>query len=246
MSAELPQLERLIADAAERHYGGRRRFRVPAPRLSLVAGLVAAAAAVVLAIAILPLDSDEQSAAPPGNPAKALAGRYSVFAGEHTPSRLESQAVQDMDGSLDTRQPVATRLLRRFHDGGFVVVAGTTKGGAEALCVWEQETSGGSAGCQDLADVPTTAPWFAYGNGIGPDTDQIVALVPDAVVYMKMTLKDGSSRIVPVRNNLAYIHAGLPICSVTWTFADGRTGHERGPTRAEEATPDDPNPAVCD
>jgi len=244
MSAELPQLERLIADAAERHYGARRR--VPTPRLSLVAGLVAAAAAVVLAIAIFPLRSDEQPAAPPTDPAKGLAKRYSVFGGSPKPSRLEATAVQDMQGTLDTQKPVTTRLLRRFHDGGFVVLAGTTKHGTAALCVWEQKSSGGSAGCQDLSDVPVADPWFAYGDGVGPNTDQIVALVPDAVVYMKMELKDGSSRIVGIHRNLAYIEAGSPICRVVWTFADGRTGQERGPTRAEEATPDDPNPDVCD
>jgi hypothetical protein len=246
MSAELPQLERLIADAAERHYGARRRWRLPAPRLSMVAGLVAAAAAVVLAVVIFPLRSDERPASPPAAPTEALAQRYSVFAGAHTPSRLETKAVQDMQGTLDASKPVTTRQLRRFDGGGFVVVAGTAKSGDAAVCFWEQETSGGSAGCQDLADVPVAAPWFGYGGGIGPETDQIVALVPDAVTAFDMELKDGTTEAVPIKNNLAYVRAGQPICRVTWTTADGRTGHERGPTRAEEATPDDPNPAVCD
>jgi hypothetical protein len=245
MSAELPQLERLIADAAERHYGARRRWRLPAPRLSLVAGLVAAAAAVVLAIAILPIRSDEQSASPPADPAKALAERYSVFAGAPAPTRLEGKAVEDMQGTLDISKPVTTRQLRRFDGGGFVVLAGTAKSGGSAVCFWEQETSGGSAGCQDLTDVPTAAPWFGYGSGIGPETDQIVALVPDAVTSFEMKLKDGTTEAVPIKNNLAYVRAGQPICRVTWTTADGKTGHERGPTRAEEATPDDPNPRTC-
>jgi hypothetical protein len=240
----LPQLERLIADAAERHYGGRRRL--PAPRLPLVAGLVAAAAAVVLAIAILPLDSDERSAAPPTDPTRALAERYSVFAGSHAPTRLEATAVPEMQGTLDIRRPVTTRLLRRFPGGGFVVIAGTAKDGKAALCIWEQRRSGGSASCQDLADVPDAAPWFGYGSGIGPEPDQIVALVPEAVMSFDMELKDGTTKAVPVEKNLAYVRAGQPICSVTWTTADGQTGHERGPTRAEEATPDNPNPDVCD
>ena len=245
MSAELPQLERLIADAAERHYGARRRWRLPAPRLSLVAGLVAAAAAVLLAVVIFPLRSDERPATPPTNLAAELAQRYSVFAGTPAPSRLETAALRDTQDAFDGRQPVTTRLLRRFPGGGFVVMAGTTKQGEPALCVWEQERSGGAGGCQNLSDVPAAAPWFAYGDGIGPATDQIVALVPDVVTSFEMKLKDGSTEKVPVQRNLAYVRAGQPICRVTWTTADGKTGHERGPTRAEEATPDDPNPAVC-
>jgi hypothetical protein len=245
MSAELPQLERLIADAAERHYGARRRWRLRAPRLSLVAGFVAAAAAIALAIAILPIRSDEQSASPPTNLESLLAQRFSVFKGTPAPTRLEGQAVEDMQGTLDTSKPVTTRLLRRFPGGGFVVLAGAGPNGKAAVCFWEQETSGGSGGCGDYDDVPVAAPWFGYGSGIGPETDQIVALVPDVVTSFEMELKDGSTEEVPVEKNLAYVRAGQPICRVTWTTADGQTGHVRGPTRAEEATPDDPNPDVC-
>ena len=224
MSAELPQLERLIADAAERHYGGRRRWRLPSPRLSLVAGLVAAAAAVVLAIAIFPLDSDEQSASPPTDPAKLLGERYSAFAGSHTPSRLESKALRDkQDDVLDARKPATTRQLRRFPGGGLVVVAGTTKWGAATICFWEQDKSGGRSGCQNLSDLPAAAPGFVFG----PFDDDVIALVPDVVTSVRMQLRDGTTRPVPVKDNLAYLYAGQRVCRISWTTASGDTGSER-------------------
>jgi hypothetical protein len=224
MSAELPQLERLIADAAERHYGGRRRRRMPAPRLSLVAGLVAAAAVVVLAIAILPLRSDEQAARPPVDPATVLAERYSVFAGSHTPSRLEAAALSDkQDDVLDARKPATTRQLRRLPGGGFVVVAGTTKWGAATICFWERDTSGGRSGCQNLSDLPATAPGFVFGAF----DDDVIALVPDVVTSVRMQLRDGTTRPVPVKDNLAYLHAGQRVCRISWTTAGGDTGADR-------------------
>jgi hypothetical protein len=244
MSAELPQLERLLADAAERHYR-RRRVRMPRPRLSVVAGLAAAAAAVVLAIAIFPLRSDEQSARPAADPPAALAAQYSVFAREHAPGALEAAAIDDHRNVFNLSEPVSTRLLRRFRGGGVVALVGTTKvKPAPAVCLWEQDKDLGGGSCQHLSDVLRERPWFAYGR-IGRSPNEIRALVPDAVTELRMELKDGSVRDVPVENNLAYTTAGQPICRVTWTTADGRTGHERGPTRAEEATPDDPKPATC-
>jgi len=246
MSAELPQLERLIADAAERHYGGRRRLRVPSPRLSLVAGLVAAAA-VVLAIAILPLRSDEQSASPPAAPTSELAAQYGVFAGERAPTDLERTALDDHADFLDLSKPVTTRLLRRFDDGGIVAVVGTTKTDPKAaVCLWVQRSASGGGSCDFVSELlGTKEPSFTFGS-IGRYTNEIIALVPDTIRSVRVDLKGGMRRRVPIENNLAYATTGEPICRVTWTSADGQTGHERGPTRAEEATPDEPNPPTCD
>jgi hypothetical protein len=244
MSAELPQLERLIADAAERHYG-RRRLRVRAPRLSLVAGFAAAAAAIALAIVILPIRSDERSASPPSDPAAELAPTFSVFASEPARSRLEAEAVQDQRLVLDLRKPVSTRLLRQ-HDGqGVVVVIGTTttKPG-KAVCLWERTKRGGGSSCAEASTLVAGRPWFVYG-GIGRTPNEIRALVPDDVITLQAELKNGKTREVPVAKNLAYVTTDQPICWVNWTTADGKTGRERGPTRAEEATPDEPKPATC-
>jgi hypothetical protein len=249
MSAELPQLERLIADAAERHYGGRRRLRVPAPRLSLVAGLVAAAAAVVLAIAIFPLSSDEQVAQPrPSDPAvDELAASYGVFAGERTVSDLEQAALDDHADFLDLSKPVTTRLLRRFDDGGIVAVVGSTQTDPKtAVCLWIQRSESGGGSCGFVSELLATKdPSFTFGS-IGRYTNEIMALVPDSITSVRIDLKGGTTEAVPIKSNLAYTTADEPICRVTWTTADGRTGHERGPTRIEEATPDQPNPPTCD
>lgn len=247
MSAELPQLERLIADAAERHYGGRRRWHLPAPRLSLVAGLAAAAAAVVLAIAIFPLRSDEQTAPrPAGDAAAELAARYSVFAGAHAPSKLETAALDDHADVLDLGKPVTTRVLRRFSDGGIVAVVGTTRTRAEtAVCLWMQRESSGSGTCALARQLlASRRPWFGFGS-VGQYTNEVTALVPDDIKAVQIELKSGEIRDVQIENNLAYAAAREPICRADWTTADGRAGHERGPTRAEEATPDEPSPPTC-
>jgi hypothetical protein len=246
MSAELPQLERLIADAAERHYGGRRWLHVPVPRLSLVAGLVVATAAVVLAIAILPLRSDEQSAQPPADLAAQLAKRYSVFAGTQTPTKLEDRALSELGTLVDRREPTTTRLLRRFATGGGVVGTVGTSAGRPAVCVTVTRPTSGGSSCERLATaVSSRGPSFIWG-GIGRSPNEVIALVPDDVTSVRIDVEGGATHELSLANNFAYRAGGQPICRVTWTFADGRTGHERGPTRAEEATADDPNPPTCD
>ena len=247
MSAELPALERLLADAAQRHYGARRRWRMPLPRPALVLGLVAAAGAVVLAIAILPVRSDEHAAAPPSNPAVRLADSYSVFAGTHAPTALETTALDDYRQVLDLSKPVTTRLLRRFPDGGVVALVGTTKTTRRAgVCLWLQRKDGSGGSCSYVSDLLKQAPpSFSFG-GFAREANEILGLVPDAVTSVRIDLKSGARRDVRIANNLAYALVDEPVCRVTWTTADGHTGHQRGPTRAEEATPDEPNPPTCD
>jgi hypothetical protein len=230
MSAELPELERLIADAAERHYSARRPWRLPAPRLSLVAGLVAAAAAVVLAIVILPLRSDEQSASPPGvaNPAAPLAKRYAIFArGQQDVGARAFAIAEDQLRALAPQTPVAVRMLRSFDDGGIVAAAGTSRiGGEPAVCLSEQHTHTGGGGCIDVADLPADEPWFTFGVPGHSDTT-VTALVPDAVTAMSMELASGATRNVPIENNLAYARAGETVCSVRWETesSGGGSGH---------------------
>ena len=228
MSAELPELERLIADAAERHYGGRRRLRLPAPRLSLVAGLVAAAAAAVLAIAIFPLGSDERAATPgTENPAAAAAEVYGIFAHGQDVGPRAYEIAEDQLQVLDPKRPVAVRMLRTFEGGGMVAVAGTGPDGKPAVCFSEQRGHAGGGGCSDVDDLPRNAPWFLYGvPGAGDNT--IAALVPDRIESMRMELTSGATRNVPIEKNLAYGKAGETICAVNWTTEDGQTGRERG------------------
>jgi hypothetical protein len=245
MSAELPALERLLSDAAERHYG-RRRFPLRTPRLRVVAGLAGAAAAVALAIAILPMSSDERAAQPRSDPAAQLAGLYSVFAGTHTATPLETAALDDQGDILDLSKPVTTRLLRRFPHGGVVALVGTTKRSEPAVCVSVQRKTTGGGGCSLVADLlEDDAPGFTFGS-IGRYTNEISALVSDKITSVRIELKSGATRELPLDNNLAYASADEPICRVSWTTADGQTGHRRGPTRLEEATPDDPKPPTCD
>jgi len=225
MSAELPELERLIADAAERHYGGRRRW-LPTPRLSLVAGVVAAAAAVVLAIAIFPLDSDERSASPRIDPTAKVAQRYGIFARGQDVDPKAYEIAQDQMQSLDSGSPVAVRVLKRFDDGALVVVAGTSLQGEPALCFSEERAQSGGGGCSNVSDLPRSEPWFLYGvPGVGDNT--IAALVPDTVESLRVVLRSGATRNVPIENNLAYGTADETICAVGWTTEDGRTGRER-------------------
>jgi hypothetical protein len=226
MSAELPELERLIADAAERHYGGRRRW-LPTPRLSLVAGVVVAAAAVVLAIAIFPLDSDEQAASPAiDNPAAELGKRYAIFArGQDVGARAYAVA-EDQLRSLAPQTPVAVRMLRSSPSGDMVAVAGTGPEGKPALCFAEQTSHSGGGGCIDVADLPSDEPWFVYGVP-GARESVVTAIVPDAVQSVRMELESGATRNVPIENNLAYAKAGKTVCAVSWTTDEGRTDRER-------------------
>jgi hypothetical protein len=227
MSAELPQLEQLIADAAERHYGSRRRWRLPSPRLSLVAGVVAAAAAVVLAIAIFPLGSDERSAAGSRtHPTTEVAQRYGIFARGQDPGPRAFETAEDQLRSLDPKQPVAVRTLRRFDDGAIVVVAGTSPAGEPALCFAEERAQSGGGGCSNVADLPRNEPWFPYGVP-GVDDNTITAVVPDSVESVRIVLRNGTTRNVPIENNLAYETADQTICAVGWTTEDNRTDHER-------------------
>jgi len=226
MSAELPQLEQLITDAAERHYGGRRRRRLPSPRLSLVAGVIAAAAAVVLAIAILPLDSDEQSASPRTDPTTAVGQRYGIFARGQDVDPKAYEIAHDQMQSLDSGKPVAVRVLKRFDDGAMVVVAGTSLQGHPALCFSEERAQSGGGGCSDVADLPRDDPWFPYGVP-GVDDTTVTALVPDNVESLRLVLRNGTTRNVPIENNLAYGTADETICAVGWTTKDGRPGRER-------------------
>jgi hypothetical protein len=227
MSAELPQLERLIADAAERHYAGRRWLHVPVPRLSLVAGLVVATAAVVLAIALLPLRSDEQSANPPADPTGALAEHYGIFANGQDVGPREYALAADQLRALDSSKPVAIRVLRSLPGGGIVAIAGTGPKGQPAVCLSEQHKHVGGGGCKDVSDlVREQRPWFTFGVPGQIDT-AVTALVPDEITSVRMELESGATRTVPIKNNLAYASAGETVCAVSWTKTDGSTGRER-------------------
>lgn len=234
MSAELPELERLIADAAERHYGGRRRLRLPAPRLSLVAGLVAAAAAVVLVIAIFPLGSDERAATPaPENPASALAQQYGIFAHGQDVSPRAYQIAEDQLHALDPKRPVVVRMLRSFPNGGIVAVAGTGPKGETAVCLSEMRKHSGGGACTDVSDLPAdNSPWFVFGVP-GSSDSNVTAFVPDDVASVRMELKSGATRNVPIDNNFAYAKAGETVCAVSWTTEDGRTDRARSTLQAD-------------
>jgi hypothetical protein len=217
MSAELP----------ERHYGGRRWLHVPVPRLSLVAGLVVATAAVVLAIAILPLRSDERSASPPADPTGALAEQYGIFARGQDVGPREYVLAEDQLRALDSSKPVAIRMLRSLPGGGVVAIAGTGPKGEPGVCLSEQHKHVSGGGCIDVSDlVREQRPWFTFGVPGQTDTS-VTAFVPDAVTSVRMELASGATRTVPIKNNLAYAKAGETVCAVSWTTSDGRTDRER-------------------
>ena len=164
MSAELPELERPDRRRGRAPLRRTAAAALPAPRLSLVAGLVAAAAAVVLVIAIFPLGSDEQAASPATeNPASALAKQYGIFARGQDVGPRAYPIAEDQLRSLAPQTPVAVRMLRSSPDGGIVAVAGTGPEGKPAVCFAEQTSHSGGGGCIDVADLPSDEPWFVFG-----------------------------------------------------------------------------------
>jgi hypothetical protein len=226
MSVELPRLEQLLADAAERHYGPR-RARVRLPRLRVAIGVAVAAAAVVLAVVFLPLPTDERAAGPRRDPADAVADHFSVFAHGQAPNAAAMAIADNQRRALDPRKSVEARLLKRFPGGGIVALAGASRQGEPSVCLTEMHRGGGGGGCITLANLlRERGPWFTFGVP-GQTDDAVTALVPDNIAAMRMRLKSGATRPVPVTDNLAYARAGETVCEVTWTTADGHSGRER-------------------
>jgi len=229
MSVELPRLEQLLADAAERHYGPR-RARLHLPLVRVVIGLAAAAAAVALAIAVLPLRTDERAATPPAVVPAPLTRAYHVFAGpQPRMSALERRVAAEYGQRiLDPSRPVSTRLLRRFSDGGVVAVAGTATGRHEpAVCLFEDRARESGGGCMDVDTLlGERKPWveFRSFDNVGNTAN---VLVPDDVTSVRLVIDGGSSRELRIVDNFAYGASKRLICRVTWTTRDGHTGHQR-------------------
>jgi hypothetical protein len=225
MSVELPALEQLLADAAQRHYGGR-RSRLRWPRPALVTGLVAAAAAVALAIAVLPIRLHDNSGSPAGDPVDRL---YSVFARpEPHRSALERRVIAGQS-LVEPGSPIKSRLLRRFDDGGGIValVGKSLDMRGRTLCLYVEHKTTGGGGCADLSRLlAKRRPWFTFGT-FGRTQKEVVALVPDDIRSVRIKLKSGATRDIRIESNLAYVVAGERVCRVEWTAIDGRTGHDR-------------------
>jgi hypothetical protein len=174
---------------------------------------------------LLPLRSDERSARPPvANPAAPLADRYGIFARAQDPGARAFALAEDQLRALAPQSPVAVRMLRSFDDGGIVAVAGTGRvRGEPAVCLSEQHTHVAGGGCVDMADLPAQRPWFTFGVP-GLRNNTVTAFVPDNITALRMELRSGVTRNVPIENNLAYANAGEKVCAVSWTTAGGDTG----------------------
>jgi hypothetical protein len=232
MSAELPGLERLLADAAERHYS-RRRPRLWLPRPAVVAPLVVAAAVVVaLAIAVFPLGSDEQAATPPrtsDDPAAPLADRYSVFARPEEHRRTVGVDVLESHRDyLDMTRGYSSWVLRETAEGQIVALAGTARNGDPTLCLWEADENGGTGACTGMAQLLSDRdPWVQTGFVAGTGY-LFTALVPDDVTSLSIELKGGAAQEVPIENSLAEAITDRPVCQVSWTSSDGTGTSESG------------------
>jgi hypothetical protein len=231
MSAELPGLERLLADAAERHYG-RRRPRLWLPRPAVVAPLAVAALVVALAIAVFPLGSDEQAATPPrtDDPAAPLADSYGVFADQENRESVAVVVLEAYKDVFDSAHPVSTWPLRTTGTSSVVALAGTGRDGEPTLCLWRGNKQGDSVGCTHIGElVSSSDPWAQIGfqPGIG---HTFTALVPDDVTLVRIELKGGASRDLEIANNLAYATSDQPICGYRWKTSDGDAGAVGGGT----------------
>jgi hypothetical protein len=113
MSTELPELERLLSDAAQRRYGRRARSRRRVRGWLVPAAVLALLCVAAVIVARQPSGSDERTVGPRRAPrAETLGEAYGVFAKPQSRSHPRLQLGIEPEHFLDTDEPVLTRVLR--------------------------------------------------------------------------------------------------------------------------------------
>jgi hypothetical protein len=228
VSAELPELERLLSDAAERHYARPAgRLRLPWVRAVLPAiGVLAAIGAAVVVLVHPGQVSDERAVvAGPARISDRLGAAFGVFARpERSRSALETELLSRryLDRALDKRKPRTSWLLYGDSRGGVVAVVGTGRESSqEAVCLFVLHEHSSGGGCTTVTDLLARRdPYIAWGTqqGIG---NILYALVRDDVASVEVKTAGGTTQEVPIANNLAYVASPRAICSLHSTNRDG-------------------------
>jgi hypothetical protein len=173
--------------------------------------VIALAAAAALAFALT-----HSSTAKSANDAQAALGRVAAF----------RRAPQPSD-ALPSTTAAISGLVRRV-------------GGATSAPVWASvdntnlcvQVAGGASAC-----IPTTkfgpAPLIVGASSGGPGatageprSEELAGVVPDDIVSVAITLKNGSTTTVPITNNGFYASTKGPVESVSWTASNGTVHSE--------------------
>jgi hypothetical protein len=172
-----------------------------------------------------------------------------AFALTHSGTAKSADATQTALGNL-----AAFRRAARPNDqlpsstatipAGLVRRVGDTKG-AEVwasvdntnVCV---QLAGGASAC-----IPTTkfgdAPLVVGASNAGPGAtvgeprpEELAGVVPDDIVSVTITLKDGSATTTPIVDNGFYADTKGPVASVSWTASDGTVHSEASRASAHD------------
>lgn len=235
MTGELPELERLLMDAAERRYGTTRsgfraRIRPLTPTWRLVASLAALATfAIVLASTFSLTRDDEGSGGDRGSVpgANRLATAYGVFA--ETEASLEGFDPSDpvMGTPIDSAKALTSKTLYERDGVRIYATVGVSRAsGRDIICLARRSTDTESGSCANVDDLlAKTEPHFGFGMDVG---EQFAwALVRDDMSSVRAVFDDGTSEDVPIADNVAYVQAPRTICRLTWLNRNGGSGVER-------------------
>jgi hypothetical protein len=163
-----------------------------------------------------------------------------AFALTHSSTAKSADATQTALGKV-----AAFRRAARPNDplpSGTATISGLVRrvGDASRAGVWASvndtnlcvQLSGGASAC-----IPTTtfgdAPLIVGASSAGPGAtageprpEELAGVVPDDIVSVTITLKDGSATTTPIVDNGFYADTEGPVASVSWTTSDGTVHSE--------------------
>jgi hypothetical protein len=237
---ELPTLQAGLADAAQRHYGARRRRSTPSWRLLSSGIALAAVAAVAIVVIVVSRAPDrEVPASPPPAQRSGDGDRNPPFdrtftsvpdAAQRFGATLRDAApVPAGDASARGIRRAATKygqdldafFVRRVTVGGSEVTLGV---GDRVTCLQEMRRSGGgSVGCGPSATATDPdRPIVSWSEG-GRVAGALIDGVSDVIVHRA----DGSQVAVQLHANLFSLQVDGKLAKLTYRKPDGSAGSIR-------------------
>lgn len=220
MNTVLPELERLLDEAAARHY----RRRPPwAVRWAIAAGAVAF---VVLLVASVGRrtngESDERPATahPVAGAEDRLGNAYAILSKTGPAPDPALWREFHLGITFKSRTSSIWRLVSRDDSRRILVATGINEVARKRLVCVHMQSRGGTGGaiCEPATKLLASERPWVLPIGTGP-----IVLVQSDITRIWLRLADGTERVLTPRNNVA-IGAGYNACFIRWVRADGSRG----------------------
>lgn len=238
---ELPTLQAGLADAAQRHYGARRRRSAPSWRLlssGIALAAVAAVAIVVIAVSGAP-DRELPASPPPAqqsgdgdnrNPpfdrtfssVPDAAQRFGITLRDAAPVPAEDASARGIRRAAKSfGQDLEGYFVRRVTIAGTEVLLGV---GDRVTCLQELRRSGaGSIGCGPSVTATDPDRPIVSRSENGRVSGAMIDGVSDVIVHRA----DGSHVPVELHANLFSVQVDGKLAALTYRKPDGTTGRIR-------------------